>query len=343
MLEKLSVSKSEQSRKRCAAELDAERTVKSLKREPQEDIVLSLPQIDPAVPIPAEQSPTYPTPLSAHPQSSITRPMAPLPHSTSHPPSRTSSPARGAVPPRASFTPPQSSACTNFSAFIPSSSAVEFPPKVTSSIASPVFGVGAPSALPWTESVVPVSRHHHSLSTGAITSPMQTMGIAPVNTTTARHPDIYTHKAPVMPSSMMAASPSAISPPIGRMSRSGSVTGITYSGSFSFSYPPKEPSGWPTTSQQTQNFPPTPYTSRSQSQSNWYFGPSEHSGPSASPSTNSEVSSTMAGTAPTTSRSTPSDPEENDDDHDSDASDSRSKSTFSKKVKFTTVLIDIET
>jgi len=136
---------------------------------------------------------------------------------------------------------------------------------------------------------------------------------------------------------MMAASPSAISPPIGRMSRSGSVTGITYSGSFSFSYPPKEPSCWLTTSQQTQNFPPTPYTSRSQSQSNWYFGSS------TSPSTNPEVSSTMAGTAPTTSRSTPSDPEENDDDHDSDASDSRLKSTFSKKVKFTTFLIDIET
>jgi len=167
------------------------------------------------------------------------------------------------------------------------------------------------------------------------------MGIAPVNTTIARHPDTYTPKAPVMPPSMMAASPSAISPPIGRMSRSGSVTGIAYSGSFSFSYPPKEPSSWLTTSQQTQNLPPTPYASRSQSQSNWYFGPSEHSGPSASPSTTSEVSSTMAGTAPTTSRSTPSDPEENDDDHDSDASDSRSKSTFNKKVKLITILIDI--
>ena len=341
MLEKLSVSKSEQSRKRCAAELDAERTVKSLKREPQEDILLSLPQIDSTVPIPAEQSPTYPTPLSAHPQSSVTRPMAPLPHSSSHRPSRTSSPARGAVSPRASFTPPQSSACTNFPAFIPSSSAVEFPPRVTPSIASPVFGVGAQSTSPWPESVVSVSRHHHSLSTGAITSPIQTMGIAPVNTAIA--PDTYTPKAPVMPPSMMAASPSAISPPIGRMSRSGSVTGIAYSSSFSFSYPPKEPFSWLTTSQQTQNFPPTPYTSRSQSQSNWYFGPSEHSGLSASPSTNSEVSSTMAGTAPTTSRSTPSDPEENDDDHDSDASDSRSRSTFNKKVKFTTILIDIET
>jgi len=342
MLEKLSVSKSEQSRKRCAAELDAERTVKSLKREPQEDILLSLPQIDSAVSIPAEQSPTYPTPLSAHPQSSVTRPMATLPHSGSHPPSRTSSPARGAVPPRAPLTPPQPSACTDFPAFMPPSSAVEFPPKVASSIASPVFGVGAPSASPWTESVVPVSRHHHSLSTGAITSPIQTMGIASVNTTVARHPDAYTSGAPVMPPSMMAASPSAISPPIGRMSRSGSVTGITYSGPFSFGYPPKESSSWLTTSQQTQNFPPTPYASRSQSQSNWYFGPSEHSGPSASPSTTSDVSSIVAGTAPTTSRSTPSDPEENDDDHDSDVSDSQSKSAFNKKVKLATILIDIE-
>lgn len=342
MLEQLSMSRLEQSRKRSAAELDEERAVKSLKREPQEDILLSLPQIDSSVSIPAEQSPTYPTPLSAHPQSSVTRPVAPLPHSNSNPSSRASSPLRGAVPPRASFTPPQPSVCPDFSAFMPSSSAVEFPPKIGSSIGSPpTFGAGTSSASQWTESIILASRHHHSLSTGAITSPIQAMGIAPVNTTIARLPDTYTPKALVIPPSMMTASPPVISQPIGRMTRSGS--GVAYSNSFSFSYPPKESPSWLTTSQQTQDMPPTPYASRSQSQSNWYFGPSEHSGPSASPSTASEVSSTMAGAAPTTSRSTPSDPEENDDDHDSDASESRSRSAANKKVDLTTAFIDIKT
>ncbi|KAF5358366.1 hypothetical protein D9756_001420 [Leucocoprinus leucothites] len=330
MLDRLSVTKSDQSRKRSATELDEERTVKSLKREPQEDLPLSLPQIDPSVSIPAERSPTYPTPLSAHPLSSVARPIAPVPHSRSNPPSRAPSPLKSSLPPRASFTPPQSSAGLSFPAFMPSSPALEFPPKIVPPVGSPT-SFNTPATSQWTESFASTSRHHHSLSAGAIASPVQRMVAAQSSMAVTRPLDAFGPKVPAVAPPMMTSSTSAISPPIGRMSRSGSITGVPYSNSFSFNYPSGE-SSWSTASQQSHNLPPTPHASRTQSQSNWYFGPSEHSGPSASPSTTSDVSSTMTGTAPNTTRSTPTDNDDNDDDNDSDASESHSKPTLNKKA-----------
>ncbi|KXN92214.1 hypothetical protein AN958_08667 [Leucoagaricus sp. SymC.cos] len=328
MLGMLTVSKSDQSRKRSAAELDEGRTVKSLKREPQEDIPLSLPQIDPSLPIPAEQSPTYPTPLSAHPLGSVSRPIALLPHSHSQPPSRAPTPPESDLPTRLSFTPPKSSAGPSFPAFMPPSPAVEFPPKIGPSVGSPT-AFNVQTASQWTESVVSTSRHHHSLSAGSITSPIQAMTlVAGANPAVARPVDASTPNIPAIPSPMVTPSTSSISPPIGRMSRSGSITGVPYNTSFSFNYPPKESPNWSSVSQQTKNQPPTPQSSRSHSQSNWYFGP-EHSG---SPSTTSDGSSTMAGTAPNTTRSTPTDPEDNDDDHDSDGSESHRKPALNKKA-----------
>lgn len=334
MLDKLTVSKSDQSRKRCAMEMDEGRSVKALKREPQEDLPLSLPQIDLSIPIPAEHSPTYPTPLSAHPLGSITRPIAPLPHSHSQPPSRAPTPPKAPLPARSSFSPPKSNGGPGFPGFMPPSPAVEFPPKTTPSAGSPTFGVSSsPVASQWNESILSTSRHHHSLSTGAITSPLQTIPMTPGGNTAMGHPlDAFAPNVPTVPPPMITSSVSTISPPIGRMSRSGSITGVPYNNPFSFNYPSKETSTWSAISQQAQNLPPTPQ-SRSQSQSNWYFGPSEHSAPSASPSTTSDVSSTMAGTAPNTTRSSPADPDGDDDGHDSDESDNH-KSSHTKRVRF---------
>lgn len=335
MLDRLTVSKSDQSRKRCAAEMDEGRSVKALKREPQEDLPLSLPQIDPSIPIPAEQSPTYPTPLSAHPLNSVTRPVAPLSHSHSQPSSRAPTPPKVPLPARSSFSPSKSSAGPSFPSFMPSSPTVEFPPKITPSAGSPsAFGVPTtPGASQWNGAVASTPRHHHSLSAGAITSPLQTIPISSgANPGMTRPLDAFPPSVPAVPQSMATSTTSTISPPIGRMSRSGSITGVSYSNTFSFNYTPKETSNWSTLPQQTQNLPPTPQTSRSQSQSNWYFGPSEHSAPSASPSTTSDVSSTRAGTAPNTTRSSPTDPDENDDDHDSDGSESQHKPSQGKRV-----------
>jgi hypothetical protein len=333
MLDRLSVSKSDQSRKRYAAELDEGRSVKSLKREPQEDLPLSLPQIDPNIPVPAEQSPTYPTPLSAHPMNSTARPIAPLPHSDSQSPSREPTPPKAPLPSRSSFTPPKLSAGPGFSVFMPPSPAVEFPPTIVPLVGSPI-PFGAPSNSQWAESVGSTSRHHHSLSAGAITSPIQAMPLGG-NSAVPRSLDPFSPSVPAAPPPMITPSTSAISPPIGRMSRSGSITGVPYNTTFSFNYSTTEAPGWHTVSQPTQNLPPPPQTSRPRSQSNWYFGPSEHSGLSASPSTTSDVSSTMVGAAPTTTRSTPTDPEDNDDDHDSDSSETHHKPSLNKKVSST--------
>ncbi|KAF9454647.1 hypothetical protein P691DRAFT_806814 [Macrolepiota fuliginosa MF-IS2] len=331
MLDRLTVSRSDQSRKRCATELDEGRNVKALKREPQEDLPLSLPHIDPSLPVPAEQSPTYPTPLSAHPLGSVVRPILPLPHSHSQPPSRAPTPPKASLPSRPSFSPSKSNAGPSFPAFMPSSPTLEFPPKIAPPLGSPsAFGVPTtPGASPWNDPIVSTSRHHHSLSAGAITSPLQTIPITPGGNPAMTGPlDAFSPNIPTVPPPMLSPSTSTISPPIGRMSRSGSITGVSYSNGFSFNYPPKETPTWGAVSQHAQNLPPTPQT-RSQSQSNWYFGPSEHTAHSASPST-SDVSSTMAGAAANTTRSSPTDPDENDDDHDSDASDGQYRTSNKK-------------
>lgn len=300
------MSKSEQSRKRGATELDEGRSVKAPKREPQEDLPL-LTQIEAS--ITADHSPTYPTPLSAHPLNGAGRAIAPFPHSHSHsqPPSRAPSPPEAPRQPRQSFSSSRPNPPPSFPNFVPSSPAVEFPPKI-------------PGGPQWNDPAVSSSRHHHSLSAGSITSPLQTISIAPGVNPAIPHP-LEGFTPGISP--MVTPATSNISPPIGRMSRSGSITGVSYNNQFSFNYLQNEAPTWSTYSQKTHNLPPTPQSSRSQSQSNWYFGPSDYSAPSGSPSTTSDVSSTMAGTAPNTTRSSPTDPEDNDDDHDSDGSEHR--------------------
>lgn len=332
MLDKLSVSKSDQSRKRCAVETDAGRNAKALKREPQEDIPLSPPQIDSSIPQQAEQSPTYPSPLSAHPLGTMNQPIVSMLHSRSQPPSRAPSPPEATHSTQPSFNSPKSGGTTGFATFLSSSSpAIEYPPRLASSNGSPVFGVSSSAGTSqWDGSIVSTSRHHHSLSAGAITSPPQALPMTPGSSAAVSNTlDAYSVHTPA---SIIASATSTISPPIGRMSRSGSITGVPYNSPFSFNYASKETPTWSAMAQQSQNLPPTPQ-SRSQSQSNWYFGP-EHPAPSDSPSAISDASSTMAATVPNTTRSSPTDPDGDDDGHDSDDSDSHHRPYNSKKVCF---------
>ncbi|KDR73502.1 hypothetical protein GALMADRAFT_227953 [Galerina marginata CBS 339.88] len=301
---------SDQSRKRCASELEEHRTVKALKREPQDDAPLTLNVTEvPIIPaagvtfVPPQLPPvTYPvvqTPLSVAP--------------TPRPPSRPPTPPSAFAANNSFGTIKQQNPITAaFTAFLPATSSSS----VHSSLSLPMSGPAASLSFPplphssWSDPVVP-TRHHHSLSAGSISGPLPVL--------TASSPSTHSNSVfppsalppplaqpPTVPSNGAA---STISQPLGRMSRSGSISGTNFRNSYS-SYPYNEPYSDPAMAvwHTTKN---SGSSSRS-GQSNWYMGP-EPSRKSFSFSTNS---------APHTTHNSPSDGEDEDEDSDSDESTS---------------------
>lgn len=271
---------SDQSRKRCASELEEHRTVKAPKREPQDDAILLLPSVD--APLPAETSLIYPNGAPLHVPTSHSAML-----SQSQPSSRPPTPPNSfsthgpfsSVNPALNY--PYVSAQPDFNAGLPPSSASSFP------LHHPM----------WNDNVVP-SRHHHSLSAGSL------QGL-----TSAPSPPVAINAMETFPVPPLLTPPlpgtTTVGPPIGRMSRSGSISG-TFAHPFAYGYQqpfPESPGAWPSVGR-------TPSTQTVAS--NWFGVKPEGSVISASSSASaaSEVSNTT--------RNSPADEEDEDEEGESD-------------------------
>ncbi|KAF8163464.1 hypothetical protein B0H34DRAFT_781171 [Crassisporium funariophilum] len=299
---------SDQSRKRCASELEEHRTVKAMKREPQDDIALSLTiWTSFATPIPPPVTyPIMPPPIAVQPQS---RP-------SSRPPTPSS-----AFAPHGSFAAvkQQTPVMSNFPSFINGSSTGILP-----SPPLPLLASNAPPPFPpmhtsWSDPIVPSSRHHHSLSAGSINNSLLNLpqALATAHQSTV---DPFSQSVSQPGLSQSAAIPSngaasSISPPIGRMSRSGSINGTPFKNpyaTYTFADPYPDPTAW--------------HTTKAPNRTSWYMG-SEPVHPSRkSPSTNSDLAASQPSTA---QNSPPSDGE--DEDEDSDSDDSHSGKTVTNR------------
>lgn len=308
----------DQSRKRCASELEEHRSVKAPKMEPQDDVPLSTPFVD--TPLTTEISSQFPV-------TRITLPVVPIqPHSTSTQPS-----SRATTPP-SSFSPhgPFSMAESNYAFSAAISQSVDFNPKVPpplNNISSHFPGIHSS----WSDPVLP-TRHHHSLSAGAINGPhLPSSNPAVSGGMPEQFPTPPSHQIPLQP--LPSAAPNAISPPIGRMSRSGSING-SFPNSYGFGYiePFPEPAGsWPNglgrlSGKLSAHTPPT-----------WLSG-TDSSVSSLSPSSTSDRP--ILSTVPSTTVNSPVDDDEDDDDvadSDEDSNHSKGAHHVSLSVPFTSL------
>lgn len=298
----LSVS---ESRKRCASELEEHRIVKALKREPQDDAPL-ISSIQDAT-VHAVLSP----PFSAVPQSvTFTPPSTVAP--PSQPPSRPPTPP--AFPPATSFVSvkPQAPRTSSYPPFIPPTNA---PVLIHStSMPSPPVAV-APPPFPHSWSDPLPTRHHQSLSSGSVSVPhiSQTPLAAPSYSST-----IIPTSLPLPPHSVPSnAASSAMTPAVGRMSRSGSISGTNFRNPYStFPYANDPYSDRATSAWHATSTPPA-------NQSNRYTG--------AEATSSSRKFSISGHSAPSTTQNSPSDDE--DDDEDSDSDDSSSGKTVTQHVR----------
>ncbi|KAG6918121.1 hypothetical protein DXG01_016309 [Tephrocybe rancida] len=277
----------EHPRKRCASELEETRNVKAPKREPQDDVNLHTP---PAVPA---TSFFGISPVLVKPQTSSSRPPTPPTTFSPHGPfspikSITPFPLSAPPIPKADFTPNLNTPLT----VVPST----FPGMHTS----------------WSDSVVP-TRHRHSLSSGSLggnvvpsTPPAATSGMV----------DPFT-SMPMQQTSLSAIAPAiaaTISPPIGRMSRSGSING-TYPSSWFM-----ETSGgnWPNTLGSRTAIKGPAQTAPS----TWFPNlDNQISVPSLSP-TSSTASDRLPPTGASTTQNSPVEDDDDDDEDDDDDNDS---------------------
>ncbi|KAF9475858.1 hypothetical protein BDN70DRAFT_883186 [Pholiota conissans] len=298
----LSVS---ESRKRCASELEEHRTVKALKREPQDDAPLTLSiqeaPIIPPIPYPA-------IPQTVNPFAPITSPLAAIP--PSQPPSRPPTPPSnfaannsfGVVKP----TIPKTSSFSAFASLPPVAT-----PLLIHSTSVPIPPAAVPPAFhhaPWSDpGPSGPSRHHHSLSAGAISGPP----VVPP-TVASQYPAAMIQNAlPQPPHSVPSnAASSTLSHPIGRMSRSGSVNGMTGFRNAYAAFPYGDLYSDPSNSWHPDK---ASSTSSRAGQSSWHTTSSEVANPSRK--------FTISGhSAPSTTQNSPSDDEDDDEDSDSDES-----------------------
>jgi hypothetical protein len=193
-------------RKRCSSDIEEHRGPKALKREQQDDAPLSV--------IFHEESLHQPTLNSLYAASSTFPGMHAFPVGpASQPPSRAPSP------------PPIFHNPNQFKPF----GATGFAPLTTGGTPLPVLpgSNNSPSYptlphAPWSEPVLMTSRRQHSLSLGSANGPL-------VQPTTPSNSGLRNAVSSGLQSSnVLTNSSSTISPPIGRMSRSGSISGTPF-------------------------------------------------------------------------------------------------------------------
>ncbi|KAF8969842.1 hypothetical protein BDZ97DRAFT_1792955 [Flammula alnicola] len=306
----LHVSVSDQSRKRCASALDEHRSVKALKREPQDDAPLSLSIQDaPIAPTAMIYVGVPPPPVAPYPVMAPTPAVAP----PSQPPSR---------PP----TPPSAFAANNsfgvikqqtpvapaFPTFAPAVSAPLLPHS-SASMPLPAAPAAPPTFhhSPWSDPgpILPATRHHHSLSAGSINGPLN---ILPTSSSTSAFPPPVMQNTLAQPPHSVPSNvtPLTISHPIGRMSRSGSISGINFRNSYA-TFPFMDPYSEPATA--SWHAAKTSNSTTRAGQSSWRMDsePVHHS---------RKFSIAGHSSAPSTTQNSPSDDSDEDDDSDSDDS-----------------------
>ena len=285
----LSVS---ESRKRCASELEVHRTVKALKREPQDDAPL-ISSIQDAS-ILAAITPPFVSPYAT----TMSPPSAVM--LASQPPSRPPTPPNFTSSNSFTNIKPQMQG-TSFPTFIPPTTA----PSLVHSTSMPAPPVLPPfTHSPWSDpGPIISSRHQHSLSSGANVPQTTSLGGSPFQGTII--PNTLPHPPHSVPSN---AASSVMSPALGRMSRSGSISGTNFRNPYPpfpyVNHPYSEPSPW------HANAAGVPRVD----QSNW---------PTNFDIAGSSRKFTISGhSAPNTEQNSPSDDEEDEEDSDSDDSTS---------------------
>ncbi|KAF6763922.1 hypothetical protein DFP72DRAFT_873762 [Ephemerocybe angulata] len=263
---------SDQSRKRGPCELDEHRSVKAMKREPQDQVLPigaeSLPLDAPSA-FPA----TSAIPSSALP--SISRPASP------HASFAAAVAQYALVPPQ--LLPPAPP--------IPPSSIPIPPLRLNTPLPTinPTLPLAAPSVYTngraaWGDGNVTQTRHHHSLSAGAILNPMQ------VPTVPVASSGIVNVSGP--------PTPITTNPPLVRTNRSGSVSSLQYD-SQGYFFNEKEPTEVPISGTRSARGSISLGTG-------WYFGGDNNSSP------------TNTSEEPCTTRNSPSDDDDDDSSSESD-------------------------
>lgn len=299
----------DQSRKRCASEFDEPRTLKAPKREPQEDMLLSLPEASSGV----DSSSSFAVAgisLPSVPSQGI--PMQPSSRPASRPPT-----PPGFYSARGTLSPVKQVTISTYAPAIPSGTAsTDFGSITPISSSSPTFPRIRTS---WSDPVIP-TRHHHSLSAGSLSGPViPSSATAPVANGIG---EIFPASALQQQPLTAAGTAPTISPPIGRMSRSGSINGAV-PGSYTFNF--RDPAGsW------SSNVDRVPGKSVPSSAPPAWFAGNEGSVPSTSSSVVTDIPSNVLSTVPSI-RNSPVDGGGDDDDDDDAESDDNDGST-SKSV-----------
>ena len=228
---------SDQSRKRCASELEEHRSVKAVKREPQDEKPLSLP---------TSEVNHLPAAAMAFPVPPVT---APVVFPVMQPPIST-------IKQQAPLT-------ATFSTFVAGSTSGPLTPLTNpANVIPPIF---PPLRSSWSDSVASTTCHQHSLSAGSITGPL--VNQPPLSTTHLNtvSPSIPLSTLPQSASVPIKPTASVICSPIGRMLRSGSVNGTTFKNPYaSFAYQDGHPD--------SSTWHPKKSCSSSRGRSNWYMG-----------------------------------------------------------------------
>lgn len=231
---------SDLSRKRCASSMAGDRVQKALKREPQEDTSIHF------VPIPVTNPPVFSSSVASSVPDSRTGPS----FASANPPSQPASrPTSSAGPPHPAFTllshQPQPSipgipipisataappVSTDFVATSAMTASVVHPSQFT-----PATTVGSS----WSDGVttVPQRNHQHTVSGSSFSNPSN---FHPIPSTSGALGPIMFSQAASFSTAPTQARPltttSGISPPVGRVSRSGSFTS-SYGNTFAFGLP----------------------------------------------------------------------------------------------------------
>ena len=290
-----------ESRKRCASELEEHRTVKAMKREPQDDIPLSLP-INEVNHLPAAATAFAVTPIAPPVVFPVMQPPIPA-MSQSRPPSRPSTPPSAFTTNNSFTTSKQQAPMTPaFPTFVAASTPGPLTPlPLPTNVIPPTF---PPHHSSWSDSVVSNTRHQHSLSAGSVTGPL--VNLPSLSTTHSN-----TVSAPMLPQCTtvpLKHTTSIIGSPTRRTSRSGSINDVTFKSPYaSFAYQDRS-------SDSTAWHPKMSSSSSRSGQSTWYMG-SEPLRASRKPS--SDFPNSIPGTS---HNSPPTDDEDDEDDSDSDDS-----------------------
>lgn len=296
------LASSDHSRKRCASELEEHRVVKALKREPQDDAPLS------AV---IHEEPSFNPPLAY----AATAPTFPVFPPLSQPPSRAPSPPPTFASAN-SFKPPAP-------AFLPIATGgapLPAPQSALPNSAAPPF----PHAS-WSDPVITTSRRQHSLSLGSVNGPSNVTSssglrtsIIPPNGLRNPLPQGISPPINVLPNSSAAT----ISPSIGRMSRSGSISGTTF----------KSPYAKKTLPETQLDSAICHKAKKPAARNGFYISPEQLYSRTSSGKNYHHTSS-----EPATAHNSPSDDEDEDEDSDEDDEDGPSIVTSSTQVKNSTI------